>query len=110
MNRTITAALISALVFPGAGHVYLKRTRRGLLFILPSVLALAYVFRQVLASASGIADQLLAGTLEPDVAVIVDKVSKLGELNSPMLSAAAYAIVLVWAASIIDSFIIGPKA
>ncbi len=40
MNKAIKAALLSALVFPGSGHLYLKSRRRGLAIMFLTALAL----------------------------------------------------------------------
>ena len=61
MNRPVIAALLSALVFPGAGHLYLKRNGRALLFLLPTALAVAVFIGQAFEQAAAIADQILAG-------------------------------------------------
>ncbi len=50
MDKATKAALFSALLFPGWGQFYLKRYKRGLVFILPvliGTLALAWSVVQV---------------------------------------------------------------
>jgi len=49
MEKATKAALFSALLFPGWGQIYLKRYKRGLVFILPvlfGVLVLTWVVVQ----------------------------------------------------------------
>ena len=43
MNTAIKAALLSALVFPGSGQIYLKRYWRGLIMMLLAGLSLVVI-------------------------------------------------------------------
>lgn len=44
------ALLLSALVFPGSGHFVLGRKARGCLFLVPALVALVLVLRQIMAA------------------------------------------------------------
>ena len=50
MNLATKAALYNALLFPGWGHFYLKKYKRGLIFILPvmaGMLSICWAITQV---------------------------------------------------------------
>lgn len=103
MNRTISAALLSAFVFPGAGHLYLRRARRGMLFLLPTLAAATVFVVDVVGRASAIADQVIAGTVAPDIPAIAARLEAGG---SPYASMAATVLVVAWVASIADTVLI----
>jgi hypothetical protein len=104
MSRPLTAALISALVFPGAGHIYLKRKGRALLFIVPTLVAVAAFVSQAMEQASAMANQILAGTLPADPAVLAARLEQQG--GSPLASAAAAVMVVCWVCAIADAYLL----
>ena len=106
MKPSIKAALISALVFPGLGHLVLKRGARGCLFLVPAALAVFYLLRQVLEVANTLIDQVLAGTLPLDPDLIAARISASGA-EGTAANVAALVCVLCWAGSIIDALRLG---
>ena len=102
MSRPLIAALLSALVFPGAGQVYLRRRARACLFAVPVALCAFYFVRQMLARVMPMVDQIMAGTLALDPVAIAARMEQDGASSS--LNLAASIMVLFWAASIIDAW------
>ncbi|WP_296001365.1 hypothetical protein [Rugamonas sp.] len=108
-KNTIKAALMSALLFPGLGHLALKRGRRGCVFLLPCALAVLYVLRHVLQLVTTLADEINAGTLQLDPQLISDRVD--ATVNAlPGMNVALVVCVLCWAGSIADAFWLGRAA
>ncbi|MDB5755576.1 MAG: hypothetical protein JWR56_2004 [Massilia sp.] len=108
MSRPVTAALISALVFPGAGHLYLKRKGRAMLFILPTLAAIAVFVRQAFEQASVLADQILSGALPADPVALAARLEQEG--NSPLATAAAAVMVVCWICAIADAYLLARRA
>jgi hypothetical protein len=108
MSRPLTAALISALVFPGAGHLYLKRKGRALLFIVPTLVAAAAFVSQAMEQASTMADQILSGALPADPAVLAARLEQQG--GSPLATAAAAVMVVCWVCAIADAWLLARRA
>jgi multisubunit Na+/H+ antiporter MnhE subunit len=106
MDRSIMAALLSALVFPGAGHLYLRRMARGCIFLVPALAASIYFFDQLVKSASAVVDQVLAGTVALDPVLIAAKLENQGGAGSPLTTLAVVVMIACWAGSIVDSFLI----
>jgi TM2 domain-containing membrane protein YozV len=106
MDRSVRAALLSALVFPGAGHLLLKRAARGCIFLLPALVAAIYFVGQLMQRASFIIDQVLAGTMPLDPALIAARLEHQGG-RTPLMTFSIIVIIVCWAGSIIDSFLIG---
>lgn len=107
MNRTLNAALLSAFVFPGAGHLYLRRARRAMLFLLPALAAATVFIVDLAARASAIVDRVLAGAVAPDVAAIAAQLEAGGSTYG---SAAAAVLVLAWIGAIADVFVVERSA
>ncbi len=107
MERSIKAALLSALVFPGVGHFFLGRRRRAWLFLLPAAVAGAYMASQVFARANAIVDQVLSGAIAPDLDLIMARVSAAPGDEGALLNVAVCVLLACWAAAIVDSFLIG---
>jgi uncharacterized membrane protein YdfJ with MMPL/SSD domain len=108
MSRPLTAVLISALVFPGAGHLYLKRKIRALLFIVPTLVAVAAFVSVAMEQASAMAGQILAGTLPADPAVLAARLEQQGD--SPLATAAAAVMVVCWVCAIADAWLLARRA
>ena len=110
MDKATKAALFSALLFPGWGQFYLKRYKRGLVFILPvlaGTLALAWAIVQV-----GItiikAAPLKKGTIQL-ANVIQVTVDALKALDYSYFSLMLSLIVVLWILSIVDAYLLGKK-
>lgn len=108
MSRPLTAALISALVFPGAGHLYLKRTGRALLFIVPTLVAVAAFVSQAMEQASALAGQILAGTLTADPVALAARLEQEG--GTPLASAAATVMLVCWLCAAADAYLLARRA
>ncbi|HEV7816962.1 MAG TPA: DUF6677 family protein [Janthinobacterium sp.] len=107
MKRSIKAALLSALVFPGVGHFTLRRPARGCLFLLPAAIGAIYMFRQVMQRVDMVMGKIQDGTLALDPQALSEQISAAPGAEGPMMTAAAVVCVVCWAGSIIDSFLIG---
>jgi hypothetical protein len=105
MQRAVSAALLSAFVFPGAGHLYLRRPARACLFLVPALVAAIWFFGDLMARASRLADQVLAGTLPLDPAAIAARLDAQGP-SSPATTICGAVLVLCWAGAIVDSFVV----
>lgn len=105
MSRPVIAVLISALVFPGAGHLYLKRGGRALLFLLPTLAAVAVFLGQAFEQASEIAAQVMAGTVAPDPVAIAARVEQSGGASS-VGTAAAVVMLVCWLGAMLDAYLL----
>jgi hypothetical protein len=108
MNRATSAALLSALVFPGAGQLYLRRPLRACLFILPTLAAAYVYFGDMFTRASNIADQVLAGRVAADPAAIAARLDAQGA--APLVTFCGFVLLACWIGSIIDSFVVARAA
>lgn len=109
MHRSVTAALLSGLVFPGTGQIYLGRRRRGWLFVLLALAAVLYLATQVMPPVLAIADEIASGTLALDPAAIALRLEQRGQAANPLHTLAALVMLLCWIASTIDAWWLGRK-
>lgn len=106
MNRSLKAALLSGLVFPGAGQLYLGRRRRGWLFILSVLLIFVCVVIRMtvlayraIATAAARGEAIDAGAIQRAVAASTDVAA----------SAGFVLLVLLWIAAILDAWTTGER-
>lgn len=108
MKASTKAALISALVFPGLGHLVLRKGARGLLFIVPAALAVIYLLRSVLQLLDRIMDDINRGALALDPVAILDRVNAAG-IDNTATNLASLVCIVCWAGSIIDALWLGRR-
>jgi len=104
MKKSTKAVLLSALVFPGLGHFYLKKPVVG-----AALLLLAAVFTYIMMSAAihatvAITQQIESGNVPLDVVAMSNQLAKQSGGSTPMLSIATYAFLLCWLVGIVDSY------
>lgn len=106
MSRSTTAALISLLVFPGAGHLYLKRRMRALAFIVPTAVAAVYFVVDATRRATDMANQIMSGSMGMDPAAIAAKLEQAGP-TSFLVDLATYVMLACWIAAAVDAWLLG---
>lgn len=105
MSKSIKAALLSALVFPGCGQLWLRRFRSGAALLAVTLLALSVVVRYAMQQAKLIADKVVAGDLPLDPDIIAQQVSAI--VDNPASTAANLAgwiIIACWLFGIVDAY------
>jgi hypothetical protein len=105
MKRSSTALLLSGLVFPGTGQMFLQRHVRGLCFLVPAAIALSMLGRDLILSAHDISGLIMAGQMAPDLASIAAEVERRGAGAGNTW--AALVLIGAWAASVIDVWLLG---
>lgn len=110
MNRSTTAVVLSALVIPGAGQLYLKHVWRGMAFIGVSLVCLWFILAQAMQQASAVLMQLESQDGALDAAHIAGLVSQSpGGAGSTAASVAVWVLVVCWVASIVDAHRLGRR-
>lgn len=110
MKASTKAALISALIFPGLGHFFLRppRAMRGLLFIVPAALAVSYIVRQVLTLSAQLVAELNSGALAADPGAIMARLDASGADN-PVANWLSWLVLLCWVGAIADALWLGRR-
>jgi hypothetical protein len=108
MKQSSKAALISGLGFPGLGQMLvLKRTVRGLVFMLPALAVFGWLMYGVWKATAVLMDQALSGALPPDPILIAQRLTKASIM--PGTSTAGWILLACWIASIVDALLTRDK-
>lgn len=105
MSRSTTAVLLSALVLPGAGHLYLKHYPRGIALIAISLACLWIFVDRALQQASIVLDQVASEGGAVDVGRLSDLVTQTS--NGPgslVVTAASLVLVGCWVIGVVDAY------
>ena len=110
MHKATKAALISALIFPGCGHFYLKSKLRGTVFTFFSAGCLYVLITDLVSIADDISEKILSGDMPLDISSLMAEISlQLNGSASGSLNMASLLLLGCWAIAIIDSIIVGRK-
>ena len=110
MKKSIKSALLSALVFPGAGHFFLKKFLRGTVLMVLSLAGLAFIVVKTVEKALAIVDKLQSGQVPPEAQALTALRAKASPgPDALFLDIATYGITLCWLIGIIDSYRIGNR-
>lgn len=108
MNRSTNAVLLSALVLPGAGHLYLKHYLRGIALIVASMACLGVSVEGAMQQASIVLEKLASEGDAVDPGQLADLVAQTS--NSPGSHAVTVAMLGLagcWVLGIADAYRIG---
>jgi len=107
-GTTKKAALLSALVFPGVGHMILKQYRRGSILMLSAMAALSVIVTKAINQAFTIVDRINSGEIPVDAGAIMElaAIPNSGAEDS-IVHIAAIVVGAVWIFGIIDSYRLG---
>jgi hypothetical protein len=110
MRRATKAALISALIFPGCGHFYLKSKLRGAAFALFASGCMYVLISYAAKIANDISDRILSGDIPLDInSLMAEITSQLNGSADETQNIAIFLLLGCWGIAIIDAFILGRK-
>lgn len=105
MKKSIKASLLSALVFPGLGHLFLKKYIPGITLSGTALAAVYIIITKTVERAMQIADKLQSGEIPADASVITDLVTKQSQgAETQTLNIATVILLIVWLIGIVDAF------
>ena len=104
MRYSFKAALLSGLVFPGVGHLYLRRYLRGVLLAAGAAALSYFLISVAVNSAFDIAGKIQSGDVPLNVESISALVSKDSQGNEKSTDIATMALFALWLVGIIDSY------
>ena len=111
MKNSLKAALLSALVLPGAGHFMLKRYLSGAIYAVISVIALAVIVAKIIKLSSAIITKINSGALDQMSNGLIGILSdSMVETNTGFMNTAFLIYLAVWILSILDAYRAGDIA
>ena len=105
MEKSLKAALLSGLVLPGLGQVFLKRYKRGIALVLVVLGSMFVIISKALEQAQTILEKIQAegGTL--DIATITNAATQsVSGSDNSAYSLALLLIVVCWVIGIVDAY------
>lgn len=110
MNKSLKGALMSALVFPGTGQVALGRRGRGYAIIAVSLAGMVVIVASVMEYVRAVVEHILIQGGGMSVSAITRAATRsISTSESLLLNILVWAMIVLWAFSIIDAWIIGKK-
>lgn len=110
MKKTTKSVLFSTLIFPGSGHLLLRRWLRGLVFIIPVMLAFGYIMNYSVDQALTVIDRILSGDISPDTASIQEVIKQTAEEGQNTLLVVSKIVFIVgWLVAAVDVYMIAKK-
>jgi TM2 domain-containing membrane protein YozV len=111
MKVSYKAALISAFVFPGTGHLYLKRYGRGLAIICLAFAGFGYVIWSTTVSALNRMDDVMVKMQggSTNLQGLLDMAGSKPLTADPHDNVVFYMMICLWIFAIIDAYRIGQK-
>jgi len=108
MKKPTKAALLSALVFPGVGHFFLKRYLSAAVLAGAAFVALYVLVSSAVDRALEIVDKIQRGEIQPDIAVITELVSKQPTgTEAQIINIATAVLIIAWLIGVVDSYRVG---
>jgi hypothetical protein len=109
MNKPLKAALFSALIFPGAGQLLLKKYISATYFAVFAGVGLYFLFSNLMSRAQDIIDKVQRGEVSADLATITELVNQQSSIASDSLSPALIILLVAWLVSVVEAYRIGKK-
>jgi hypothetical protein len=108
VKKLTKAVLLSAFVFPGLGHLYLKKRLTGSVLVGASFAAIYYLMSKVVENALLISEKIQSGDVPLDAVAISELLSKQSTgAESQLQNIATAVFVICWLIGIIDSYRLG---
>jgi hypothetical protein len=108
MKKSLKGALLSGLVFPGVGQLWLKHYLRGTVLILAVSACLAVVVLKAAQQALAILERIETEGGAVDMVAIINSASHAS--GDPIIESASILMVLCWIIGIVDAYMVGKKA
>lgn len=108
MKRSTKAALLSGLIFPGIGHLFLRHYVRGTVLALAALLATSIIVSSAYQQALAIVARIESGDIPLDPVAIAAMASNSSAGSNGFVETAALIVLLAsWLLGIIDSCRLG---
>jgi TM2 domain-containing membrane protein YozV len=109
MNKPVKAALFSALIFPGAGQLLLKKYLSACYFAAFASVGLFLLLSNLMARAQDIIDKVQSGEVAADLATIAELVHQQSASATESLNPALIILLVTWLVSVVEAYRIGKK-
>ncbi len=111
MSKATQALLWAAVIFPGAGHLYLNHFKRGIALVAISLLILSLMFFRFTQQMHVVLDKDLADGRALDIQNLQHIVSMTlqAAASNILLLSGLWALLICWLVGMIDAYRLGKK-
>ena len=110
MKKSVKAALLSALVYPGVGQLIYQAYRRAAVFSLIFSLAVYFYIEEVIAKYQPLIDKVKSGEVALSGQALAVEVAKNPIVLDPQLvTTLTYILLMSWLVGIVDAYRLGIK-
>ncbi|PKG58437.1 hypothetical protein CXF83_20680 [Shewanella sp. Choline-02u-19] len=110
MKTSTKAALLSAFIFPGAGHFYLKQRAVGNLILVTTIASLSYLCWHAYQRAQLISEQIFSGEIPLQLDAIYSAVTQAPVGNEAIwINLATAGFIVTWIIGIADAYRLGRR-
>jgi len=110
MNNSLKGALLSGLVFPGLGQVFLKHYKRGIALILTVLVSLLVIVVEAVQKAFTILEKIESEGGTIDMNSISNAATQASTTSGSLIfSFALLLIIFCWIIGVVDAYRIGKK-
>ena len=107
MKRSIKASLISGLVFPGLGHIYLKKYLIGAILLLVAGASAYSISTAAIDTAISVANEIEAGGVSINEDAISRLIEQKSQSTATITNLSLVALTISWVVGIVDSYRVG---
>ncbi len=108
MSKASKAALLSGLVFPGAGHMLLQKYLRGSVLMIAALGASTVIIKNIVAQTLAVVDRINSGDIPADTGAIAEMVANSSSATDGFAANAAVIVLLAcWLIGIVDAYRLG---
>jgi hypothetical protein len=110
MKTPLKAALVSAFVFPGVGHIMLKKYLSGCALLASFAIALYVYLNDIIDKVQQVLTQVQSGSIPLTVDAITSALATVSTgLTMQTLNNISYLLLLIWLLSIADAYRVASK-
>ncbi|ARN73637.1 hypothetical protein [Oceanicoccus sagamiensis] len=111
MSSPTKAVLLSGLIFPGAGHLYLKSYPKAISLVLLVVICLGFYIAEAIKQSQTVISQIDASNTplsEEEITALIYK--SVENTDTTMIAAVSFTLIGCWVFGVIDSYRLGKKS
>jgi hypothetical protein len=110
MKKTTKVTLLSLLVFPGVGHLFLKKYLIAIAFIASSAYLLLGFIKEIYDKTQHVIDSIIRGEIPINVSAIRQALIDQGALENPNFATIGYLFLIIWGIAAFDAYRIANKS
>ncbi|WP_354624069.1 hypothetical protein [Psychromonas sp. MME2] len=109
MSKPLKALLLSALIYPGAGHFFIRSYKTCLALVTLFSISLFFVITDIVNQANIIIERIIKGEIPLNQETINESILALSSTEQQNANIHLYLMLIIWIAAIVDVYRIARK-